>query len=440
MSTALDDEAYSSSAASTELLSQVTCPHCWERFPPEQVLWISEHVDLLGDPCLGPEQQQRFLPSRFTIEGDAIDSRGMTCRSLACPRCHLQIPRSMLEMEPLFISILGGPASGKSYFLTSMTWQLRKLLPLVFSVAFTDADPAANRALNECEESVFLNPRESEVIPLGNLIRKTELQGELYDTVSYGQQMVSYPRPFLFMMQPREGHISAGKAAKLSRILCLYDNAGEHFQPGQDKTSSPVTRHLALSRAILFLFDPTQDKRFRSLCRNKEIGPAGSRDQRLSRQETILTEAGARIRKLSGLSYHAKYDRPAVVVLSKFDEWSHLYRPTEDGDPWKKTGTITGIDVEAVEQQSLRLRQIMSRYCPETVAAAESFATRVTYIAVSSLGNHMTVDPETGLAGMRPAEIQPYWVTVPLLYSLSMVLPGLIPPLRRRNSHSRSRQ
>ena len=42
------------------------------------------------------------------------------------------------------------------------------------------------------------------MIPLGNLIRKTELQGELYDTVAYGQQTVSYPRPFLFTMQPQE--------------------------------------------------------------------------------------------------------------------------------------------------------------------------------------------------------------------------------------------
>jgi hypothetical protein len=36
----------------------------------------------------------------------------------------------MLEMEPLFLSILGAPASGKSYFLTAMTWQLRQALPL----------------------------------------------------------------------------------------------------------------------------------------------------------------------------------------------------------------------------------------------------------------------------------------------------------------------
>ncbi len=422
--------------ATIRLLSQVTCPHCWERFPPEQILWISEHIDLIGDALLGPEQQQRFLPSRFTVEGDAIDARGLACRSLACPKCHLPIPRSMMEMEPLFLSILGAPASGKSYFLTAMTWQLRNLLPLEFAIGFTDADPASNRVLNECEESLFLNARESQVLPLGNLIRKTELQGELYDAVAYGQQVVTYPRPFLFTMQPRSNHVSHLKAAELARVLCLYDNAGEHFQPGQDTTSSPVTRHLAQSRAVLFLFDPTQDKRFRAACRGKAIGAEGGRDNRLSRQETLLTEAAARVRKFSGLSHLARYERPLVVVLSKFDEWSHLFGPKDDAEPWRKRGDVCGIDVDQIESRSQRLRQILQQYCPETVAAAESFAQNVTYIAVSSLGDQMEIDPATKLPGVRPSNIKPYWVTVPLLYALSKVLPALVPRIRRRSAAS----
>ncbi len=75
MTSAIRFETTESVAAGTaiKLLPHVTCPHCWERFAPEQVVWISEHVDLLGDPLLGPERQQRFLPSRFTIDGDAID-------------------------------------------------------------------------------------------------------------------------------------------------------------------------------------------------------------------------------------------------------------------------------------------------------------------------------------------------------------------------------
>jgi hypothetical protein len=414
-----------------KLLPQVTCPHCWEPFPPEQALWVSEHGDLLGDPLLGPERQQRFRPSRYTLEGDAIDAKGMTCRTMACPQCHLPIPRSMLEMEPLFLSILGAPASGKSYFLTSMTWQLRRVLPLHFQTAFTDADPASNRALNDCEESLFLNPDEAGVLPLGSLIRKTELQGELYDTVAYGQQMVNYPRPFLFTMQPQEGH-TGGDPARLSRMLCLYDNAGEHFQPGQDTASSPVTRHLARSQAIVFVFDPTQDLRFRSVGRQADMAGASQSAARLSRQETILNEAAARIRRHAGLSQNAKYDRPVIVVLSKLDEWSHLLDYTDNGDPWRSQGSLTGIDIEKIEARSGRLRAMMLQYCPETVTAVQSFAKDITYIAVSALGSRVESDPGTGLPGIRPRNIQPQWVTVPLLYAISRVLPALIPRLIRR--------
>jgi len=395
-------------------------------------LWISEHVDLLVDPLLGPERQQRFLPSRFTIEGDAIDARGMTCRTLACPKCHLPIPRAMLEMEPLFISILGAPASGKSFFLTAMSWQLRQTLPQHFKVTFTDADPASNRILNECEESLFLHPDEASLVPLGSLIRKTELQGELYDTVAYGQQTVSYPRPFLFTMQPREGH-PGGEKADQARMLCLYDNAGEHFQPGQDTTSSPVTRHLAQSRAILFLFDPTQDRRFRAACRGGNLSDGSAQHAaRLSRQETILNEAAVRIRRHAGLSQGAKFDRPIIVVITKLDEWSHLLGPDDHGEPWKAQGNLTGVDIERIDRISIRLRDILLQYCPETVTAAETFARDVTYIAVSSLGEHVELDPNTGLPGVRPQNIHPRWVTVPLLYAMTRVVPALIPRLIRR--------
>jgi hypothetical protein len=94
------------------LLDRVTCPHCRENFAPEKVLWISEHQDLLGDQRLGPEQPQRFLPTRFNVAGKALDARGF-----ACPHCHLAVPRPFLEMEPLFVSIFGSPGSGKSYLL-----------------------------------------------------------------------------------------------------------------------------------------------------------------------------------------------------------------------------------------------------------------------------------------------------------------------------------
>ena len=57
------------------LLSNVTCPHCWQRSTPDQILWVSQHAELMGDTVLGSDAQSRFLPTRFTVEGDALDAQ-----------------------------------------------------------------------------------------------------------------------------------------------------------------------------------------------------------------------------------------------------------------------------------------------------------------------------------------------------------------------------
>jgi hypothetical protein len=407
------------------LLKRVTCPHCWTAFPTEEILWVSAHADLLGDPRLGPEQQQRFLPTRFNLEGNALDARGFPCHTLACPRCHLTVPRPLLEMEPWFVSILGSPACGKSYFLTALTWEMRRLLPLHFALTFADADPVSNRGLNAYEEALFLNSRADDRVPLANLIRKTELQGaELYDTVSYGTQTVSYPRPFLFTLQPQDHHPLANSPRRLARVLCLYDNAGEHFQPGQESTGNQATHHLARSRLLLFLFDPTQDARFRRLCR------ADGAADRTSRQESVLLEAAARVRRYAGLAQNERHRRPLLVVVTKYDSWADLLA----GDT--KEPSIRGdrLDLDRIEQRSQSLRLLMLRVCPEVVSAAESFAEHVAYVPVSALGCIPQVDPRTKVLAVRPRDIQPIWATVPLLYGLSRSTSGLIPTRRKAPS------
>src|SRR5262249_7837581 len=176
-----------------------------------------------------------------------------------------------------------------------------------------------------------------------DLIRKTELQGELYDTVMYGNQSVSYPRPFLFALQAQEDHPKYAPDHRLSRILCLYDNAGEHFQPGQDSTGSPVTQHLARSRLLLFLYDPTQDQRFRRLC---AAGDPNLADGRTSRQESVLHEAAVRVRRYTGLSHGEKHNRPLLVVVTKADIWAHLLERPDFQEPWVRKDGVTGLDLD----------------------------------------------------------------------------------------------
>jgi hypothetical protein len=408
----------------SRLRPRITCPHCWDKFAPEQILWVSSHAELMGDRVLGPEAPSRFLPTRFNVQGQAIDARGMACQTLACPRCHLPIARDLIESDPLFISIIGVPSSGKSYFLASMTWQLRRVLPANFHVTFGDADTVSNRSLNEYEETLFLSDARQELVA----IRKTELQGELYDQIRLGQQIMSLPRPFLFTLRPTSSHPRASSSTEVSRVLCLYDNAGEHFQPGMDSASAPVTQHLAKSRVLMFLYDPTQDVRFREKLRTFSQDPQLSSTARAQRQETVLTEAALRVRRHAGLGSAQKLDRPLIVIVAKSDVWAPLVEADLVSEPLVSIPNHQQamVDVGRIERTSAILRAMMRHYAPEFVAAAEDFCQHVIYIPVSSLGQAPQEDPQTKALGVRPGDIHPRWVTVPILYTFAKWSVGLI--------------
>ena len=220
----------SASTSRVSLRRKLTCPHCWHLFPPEDILWVSEHTSLLGDAKLGDSEFRRFLPSRFNATGNAKDAAGTVCTELACPNCHLVIPRVLLETAPLFVSTIGAPSSGKTYFTVAMIQQLRESLPKFFQSSLTDADPNANRVLNDYVERQFLSADRKRVTRLP----KTEEHGELYKTVAISDRTVTLPMPFVFNVGPLAAHPNSDIRKKVSRVICLYDNAGESFQPGKD--------------------------------------------------------------------------------------------------------------------------------------------------------------------------------------------------------------
>ena len=416
-----------------KLLPKVTCPHCWHSSNPEDVLWVSQHADLTGDPVLGSDAASRFLPSRFTVEGRAIDARDMPCESVACPRCHLTLPRDLLTSDTTFMSIIGVPASGKSYFLASMTWELRRVLPGKLGLRFSDADPTANILLNQAEEMLFLQDDSNVPVKL----EKTQTEGGgLYDTIRLGQQSISLPRPLLFSLKTSASHSQGASSEPTGRVLCLYDNAGEHFQPGQyDSASSPVTQHMARSRVLMFLYDPLKDTRFRALCRSRgSTDPQLDSSVRAYRQETILNEAANRVRKYTGLPASKKHDRPMIVIVPKADVWgplidldlSHepLVPPAKGDGPWS-------VDVRAIEAISGRVRAMLREHAPEFVEAAEDFCQTIVYVPVSALGCGPEKSEQAGGFYVRPRDIRPRWVTVPMLYILAKWSNGMIATARQ---------
>jgi hypothetical protein len=383
---------------------EFTCPFCRNTTSVDNVLAVSVDPNSMGDPVLGEQEQQRFLPARFTPDGLAIDAGGAICPDVACPKCHMILPAAVLNDQLCIMSIVGAPASGKSYFIASAAWHMRSVLPSKFGIAFMDVDPSINRWINDYEEILFFQEdRES----LQNIV-KTDLQSNMvYRQILMDGHPMFLPLPSLF-------HVSSSAATSDRKILALYDNAGEHFQVGADNRSMPGTLHILHAESILFLFDPTGDPRFRGLL-SKGKGTSSNRAQR---QDVLLAEMASRIRRHLGNQSKAKLANPLIFGVSKADLLLHLL-PKELSPYEKDDSGQTCLNLTAIGKMSAALRKIIEQHAPELIHTVESIAQHVVYMPVSALGHNPMRE------GVRPCDIHAFWVEVPLVYTLGAM--GVIP-------------
>jgi len=329
-----------------------------------------------------------------------------------------------LEVSPLFISIIGSPASGKSYFLTTMAWQLRSILPKM-GLTFTDADPIGSLPIHDYERTLFMSPNPNEPTE----IRKTWQDDEqLYKTATVGGVPTRFPLPLQFLVWPTPTHPNFQNPHRVGRVVVLYDNAGEDFQPGREDVRSAATQHLSRSEILFMLLDPSQEPRLRDLCERNDpqlahgLRPTGALSVRLLRQETILQEAAVRIRRYLGLSQTARLDKPLIVILPKFDLMEGQTGISIQEEPFVKVGRDgLRLALAKVEQTSHALRDLLKDRCPDFLATAENLTSFVRYIPVSSLGRSPEVIKrgEHTFYGIRPRDIKPKWVAVPLVYALT---------------------
>ena len=122
------------------------------------------------------------------------------------------------------------------------------------------------------------------------------------------------------------------------------------------------------------------------------------------------------------------HQRPLVIVVTKWDAWKHLLPDVSTDEPYiPLSGTkYSTLDLDRVGEASDKVGDLMRDICPEIVAAAEGFSTSLTFIPVSASGCSPVQDDQTGALGIRPRDMQPFWVEVPLLLALRNWAPGLV--------------
>ena len=386
---------------------QITCIVCWLTFDIGDIMHITSHDSLRGDPVLGEDAQQRFLATRFNDRGLALDAMGLPCMEIACPHCRRRLPVGYASSKNHIISIVGDQGAGKSYYLSVLLNELPTRLFNDFSVVFQDADPAGNAIINQMKQVLFgaRTPEEARLV-------KTQLEGGMYERLPRQGRFVALPRPFVFS-------VSSATAPESNCSLIFYDNAGEHFQPGRDSLDSPGAQHVASSSGILFLFDPFNNPEFR---RHIADGADPQLDKPvIDQQSVILSEMKVRITRLLNLELTQQIDAPLAVLVGKSDAWIQLL-----GKKALKNPVVAGkLDMAAVRHNSQQVRELMKNICTPLVANAESISRNVLFFPVSSFG-HSPVKIGPGEYAPNPLQLKPFMVETPMLWVLSRIAPELL--------------
>ena len=391
--------------AKAELGESFMCPYCRTVSDLADVLSVSTSPALIGDPVLGEGEQRRFLPSQFTGNGLALDSEGGVCTEIACPRCHMALPRMLLDTPQIVMSVIGAAGAGKSVFLASSMWQCRQVLNRMFGVSFMDLDPVANRWINAYEEKLFFQEDDQSL----QQIEKTDLQASnVCRTVMLDGDSVLLPLPSFFQLRT--------KRDPQPRSLVVYDSAGEHFRAGADTQASTVTLNMLNADVLFFMFDPSADPRFRPIL-DRGNGTAHNYAQR---QDVLLAEMAARIRRHMGNRSESRLSTPVIFGVSKADLLRNhlplnveLYKQIDEKH--------YALDLEALRSLSNATEALLNEISPEVTVTAHDIASEVWFVPISALGHNPMRE------GVRPCDIKPLWTELPVVFTLSRK--GLIPTI-----------
>jgi hypothetical protein len=444
--------------ADQQLVESISCPHCGLRFPPDRLHFVARSPALSFDHRL-EQGARRFLPSRFTVGGDAIDAGGDICTETACPFCHLSVPRVLAVRRTLSFSIFGSPSSGKSYLLGAMSRMMRRCTGNA-CVRYEDVDVNTNAILLDYERRMFNQSSPAHWVWLD----KTGEEGDWYSNVWYGprtdaagaaimKNRRTHPKPFMLRLELGGGHPAEQLTAELGRVVCLYDNAGEHYQTSDDRRVQQ-TSHLRHADGMIFVYDPTQEESFRRACRERSDDPQFT-GPTVDTQEILFGNVMNRILILRSMAATDVVRTPLVVALTKFDAWKFLLDHTALPEVFRdvnRQGTdggrqvIRAIDPLVLAEVSTVCRELLRRVAPGVVELIESRCDRtgVFYVPVSATGGGREgktgqsvwpfgpePEPPAGYDFFLAGKIRPMWAEVPMLTLLHRCVPGLVPAVAR---------
>lgn len=241
------------------------------------------------------EQHTRLRPSIYGIfyhrctgpEGGTCGYRLPTLERLGrrglsrqCPTCHRPLPNAIGQATDVHLPIMGGPAVGKSYFLTALSDVLQTSIGPAHGVGVSIPDEAQ-------AEQLRIN---KEQLESGGRLMKTSDADTSVGAINL--QLV-------------------GKRGRVPQLWYVYDAAGEHYG-SSDRTLQQ--NYFEYVRGIFFLIDPFSLDEVASQYKD-QLADAKAISPSTEPPEHILNRAFDALRLYAG----NKDQLPVAIILTKAD-------------------------------------------------------------------------------------------------------------------------
>lgn len=393
--------------APTQKKFPIVCPHCFNKFSPDEVMFRAAHAKEDDEAyCLQEDERLNAYLERFGLEGsdelEAVidplqfpepnkgyvddvlislrDKYNVETKKRLCPYCHNDLPYSAGRAPSNIIAIIGASQVGKSVYMASLIHTLETVTAHNFEAACMPINSETSRRF----KSQYMDP----LFAQNTLIESTQKERK--------------QEPFIYQFKFKD-------ANKAPLSLVFFDVAGEGMV--EEEYLELYANHIKNAEAILFLVDPLQLSTIRTKIRlGQEDGDFTSQYQ--ESRDVVVTLA----ENFIGRQEEGRTTIPTAIVVTKSDMLESL--ATEDGQYIRTDSNLFKnythkqyFDLEAYEAINDEVKHFIEQVDLAFMDAIEVHFNNVSYFAVSSLG-------QNPVNGYLEGVIQPLRVDEPFLWLL----------------------
>lgn len=395
----------------------ILCPYCFESFNNTEVMvqcenYATRTIDGMPQEVCEREENQRFnehwdekVMSKHVFYPEIgwkdkifgykpkackCDKCGAPSTRFVCPHCNNRLPTEMIEKGSEIISVIGGPASGKSNYIVTLMQQMQKY---GYKLSLSQIVPQpVGRTETEYTTNLYRRAKDT-IFKEHTPVPQT--------------RVTSHPIPWLFRL---ESHTT-----KKAVYLVFYDTAGESFRDPEEIKKN--AKYLQKSKAVIVLLDTLSLPYIQNILASKNIV---NQDK-----ATPFSETMDALRSFVTDNPKLK-ETPFAFVMSKFDSVIQNQEDLEfDITAFKHNSSFinTGVfSLKDIDEASNMIKGYMEEHWDEGALGDDIthlWGDNARFFGVSALGTMINSMMKIDIPDNE--QVKPFRVMDPLIWVLHKI-------------------